>query len=99
MIKQMRNGKTKSKDERTESDVPLKIFNISSPFLFFLASFSNIFVFVFPIEIKMWGVYAGDNERKRECRECFLFFSTSFNFFLNRDNKGGVYVGVMMGKN
>jgi len=26
--------KTKSRDERIESDVPYKIFNISSPFLF-----------------------------------------------------------------
>jgi len=70
----MKIGKTKSKDEWTESDVPSKIFNISSPFLFsfFFASFSNIFVFVFPIEVKMRGIYVGGNERKRECRECFL---------------------------
>ena len=47
-----------------------KKFNISSPFLFsfFLLPFSNIFVFVFPIEIKMRGVYVGGNERKRENR-------------------------------
>jgi len=53
-----------------------------SPF-FFLVSFSNIFVFVFPIEIKMRAVYVGGNERKRECREYFFlsFFSTSFNMF------------------
>jgi len=31
---------------------------------FFLASFSNIFVFVFPIEKKMRGVFVGGNERK-----------------------------------
>jgi len=50
-------------------------------FLFFLASFSNIFVFVLPIKIKMRGVYVGGNERKRDWRECFLlfFFFTSFN--------------------
>jgi len=34
-------------------------------FLFFL-SFSNIFVFVFPTEIKMRGVYVGGNDRIRE---------------------------------
>ena len=30
---------------------------------FFFASFYNIFVFVFSIEIKMRGVYVGGNER------------------------------------
>jgi len=34
-----------------------------SLFFSFFASFSNIFVFVFPIEIKMRGVYVGGNER------------------------------------
>jgi len=36
----------------------------------------------------MRGAYVGDNERKRECRECFLLLllSTSFNVFL-RDIK------------
>ena len=54
-------------------------------FLFSYASFSNIFMFVFPIEIKMRDVYVSGNERKRECRECFLlFFSTSFNMFFKR---------------
>ena len=42
----------------------------------------------------MRGVFVGGNERKRECRECFLlFFSTSFNmfFFFEREiKKGGV---------
>jgi len=85
----MRNGKSKSKDERTESDVPSKNFNISSTFLFsfFLASFSNIFVFVFPIEIKMRGVYVSGNERKRECGECFLlsfFYLLQYVFFKER---------------
>jgi len=50
----------------------------------------------------MKGVYVGDNERKRECRECFLlfFFSTSFNmFFFERDIKKETCVGVVMGKN
>ena len=57
-------------------------------FSFFFASFSNIFVFVFSIEIKMRGVYVGGNEIKRECRECFLFFSTSFNMlFFKREIK------------
>jgi len=56
-------------------------------------------VFVFPIEIKTRGVYVGDNERKRESVKN-VFFSTSFNMFLfKRDQKGGVYVGVVMGKN
>jgi len=31
-------------------------------------------VFVFPIGIKMRGVYVGGNERKRECREFFSSF-------------------------
>jgi len=35
-------------------------------FIFFFASFSNIFVFIFPIEIKMRGVYMGGNERIRK---------------------------------
>jgi len=72
-----------------------------SLFILFLLPFSTIFVFVFPIEIKMRGVYMGGNGRKRECKECFLlFFPTSFNvFFLKRDEKGGVYVGVVMGNN
>jgi len=72
----MKIGKPKSKDKRTEGDVPSKVFNISSPFLFsfFLDSFSNNFVFVFQIKIKIRGVYLGSNERKRECGECFLFF-------------------------
>jgi len=74
----MKIGKTKSKDERTESDVPLKIFNISTPFLlsFFLASFSNIFVFVFPIDIKMRDVYVGGNKNKKELENVF------FSYFL-----------------
>jgi len=54
--KEWKLKKTKSKDERIESDVPKKNSNISSPFLFsFFVSFSNIFMFVFPI--KMRGVY------------------------------------------
>jgi len=48
-------------------------------FLFFFVSFSNIFVFGFPI--KMRGVYVGGNERKRECRECFFFLPPSICFF------------------
>jgi len=66
----------------------LKKISISSHiFSFFFASFSNIFVFVFPIKIKMRGVYVDGNEKELEkYRECFLlFFSTSFNdcfFFL-----------------
>jgi len=103
MIKKMKIGKTKSKDEKSESDVPSKIFNISSPFLFsfFLAFFSNIFVFVFPIEIKMRGFFVGGNEKELENYRMFSsLFSTSFNmFFLKRDKKGDVYVGVVMGKN
>jgi len=82
----------------------LKNFSISPhllSFLFFFASFSNIFVFVFSIEIKMRGVYVGGNERKRECRECFLllFFYLLQYVFLKRDKKAGVYVGVVIGKN
>ena len=46
----------------------------------------------------MRGVYVGGNERKREGR--VYFFRTSFNmFFFKRDQKGGVYVGAVMGKN
>jgi len=81
----------------------LKKFSISThlfSFHFSYASFSNIFVFVFPIEIKMRGVYVVGNERKRECKKCFLlFFSTSLNIFFKRDKKCGVYVRVVMGKN
>jgi len=75
-LKKIKIGKTKSKDERTESDVPSKIFDISSPFLFsfFLLLFLIFFVFIFPIEIKIRGVCVGGNERKRECRKCFLLF-------------------------
>jgi len=59
-------------------------------------------VFDFPIEIKMRGVYVSGNERKREYRECFLllfFYLLQYVFFLKRDKKEGVYVGVVMGKN
>jgi len=57
----------------------LKTISISphlfSFFFVFLLPFLNfVCLFVFPIEIKMRGVYVGDNERKRECRECFLLF-------------------------
>jgi len=43
----------------------------------------------------------GGNERKRECRECFLLFflPPSICFFCKRDKKGGVYVGVVIEKN
>ncbi|MDV3189297.1 MAG: hypothetical protein Q8844_02980, partial [Pigeon pea little leaf phytoplasma] len=49
MIKKVKIGKTKSKNERIKSDVPLKNFNISSPFLIssFLASFSFFFCVCF----------------------------------------------------
>jgi len=40
----------------------------------------------------------GDNERKRECKECFFFLPPSI-FFFKRDQKRGVYVGVVMEKN
>jgi len=46
----------------------LKKYSISPHLLsfpFFFASFCNIFVFVFLIEIKMKGVYVGGNKRKR----------------------------------
>jgi len=62
---------------------------------FFYSSFSNIFVFVFPIEIKMRGVYVGGKERKRECRE---FFSTSFNMFFLREIKKRCVCGSGDGK-
>jgi len=53
----------------------LQKFSISPYLFFFLASFSNIFVFVFPIEIKMRGVYVGGNEKELEkYKECFLLF-------------------------
>jgi len=55
-------------------------------------------VFFFPIEIKMRDIYVGGNERKRECKECFLFFLPPSICFFKRDQKGGVYVGVVMGK-
>ena len=81
----------------------LKKFSISPhvfSFLFSFASFSNIFVFVFPIEIKMRGVYVGGNERNRECRECFLFFFYLLQYvFLREIKKGGVNMGLVMGKN
>jgi len=51
-----------------------KRFQYLLTFSLFFSSFSNIFVFVFPIEIKMRGVYVGGKERKRECREFFFFF-------------------------
>jgi len=47
----------------------------------------------------MRGVYVGGNERKREGREYFLFFFLPPSIFIKRDQKGGVYVGVVMGKN
>jgi len=57
-------------------------------------------VFVIPIFVKMKGVYVGGNERKRECRECFLlFFLPPSICFFKRDKKGGVCVGVVMEKN
>ena len=61
-----------------------------SPHLFFFLSLLPLLIFLcfFSREIKMRGAYVGDNERKRECRECFLLLllSTSFNVFL-RDIK------------
>ena len=48
----------------------------------------------------MRGAYVGDNERKRECRECFLLlFFYLLQCFFKRYKKGGVYVRVVMGKN
>jgi len=50
-------------------------------------------VFVFPIEIKMRGVYVGGNEIKRECRECFLFFFYLLQYvFFKREIKKEVYM-------
>jgi len=55
----------------------LKKILISSHLISFVIScfFSNIFMFVFPIEIKMRGVYVGGNEKElQKYRECFLLF-------------------------
>jgi len=72
-------------------------------FSFFFASFSKIFVFVFPIQIKMRGVFVGGNERKRERRECFLLFfflpPSICCFFFEREIKKEVCEGVVMRKN
>ena len=48
----------------------------------------------------MRGVYVGGNERNRECRECFLFFFYLLQYvFLREIKKGGVNMGLVMGKN
>ena len=64
-----------------------------SLFILFLLPFSTIFVFVFPIEIKMRGVYMGDNERIREIENVFfLFFLPPSIFFFEREIKKKVCV-------
>jgi len=67
------------------------LFTFSLFFIF--SSFSNIFVFIFLIEIKMRGVYMGDNERIREIENVFfLFFLPPSIFFFEREIKKKVCV-------
>jgi len=51
--------------------------------------------------VKRKCVYVDGNGRERgSVMNIFFQFSTSFNmFFLKRDKKGGVHVGMVMGKN
>jgi len=55
----------------------------------------------FSTMVKRKCVYVDGNGRERgSVMNIFFQFSTSFNmFFLKRDKKGGVHVGMVMGKN